>query len=762
MADPRRNTPPPSSPTDDASHHTTVGGAREVPRPPAQPTVEHTIAGTRAPRRTTTSTPNADTLAARYEPGAELGRGGMGVVIEAHDAALRRTVAVKQLAPDARGDAVQAFLDEAQITGQLEHPNIVPVHDVGRDADGRPWLVMKRIQGRALREVIAARKKRSRTIMPRELNEMLDVITRVGEALAFAHDRGVIHRDLKPDNVMVGNHGEVLLMDWGLARPVHGGGSGDQPPVVTTDRRSQQPDVTVDGRVAGTPAYMAPEQADGRTGEIGTASDIFGLGAILYHQLTLEPPYTGDSLMSVLTAARNRDLIAPRRRAPHRGIPLELDAIVMQAMAAEPRDRYRSVADLLDDIAAFRANTPVSALPSTAWRRLIKWTRRRPAAALGAALSLTFVLVLGLVVALLMVQSAEQKRLLDLEAIRLAADAADAKERADRAAQDRIQAELTARDAVIAEWSTLIHQAVGNSGTEMFLAQLTPAQGARYLAAYDRLFRAHREHGVPVTAIDYYHRAVLLAVGTNILAPAMEGLSVALEMKPDLCDGWLAMVMLRVMSGDVPGAAEAAGKALACADNPRARAAALCSRGSVCLMQGDETASRADVNQALREDADYAPAWTMQGAAALRAQQFENALSYYDEAVTRSPESLSTWMSRAMCRIQIFAMTGDASNLDKAHDDLSRAMELGPSVSTPVTARGMIYLARKDFAGALREFRYACAINPGDFIAWIQRAMALIQLKRPDEAREAINKATALCPPAFRPQIDAARRALGD
>ena len=249
----------------------------------------------------------------RYRLQGELARGGMGVVFEAEDTELHRHVAIKVLASEiASADAVERMRAEARTIARLEHPGIVPLHDVGVLPDGRVWYAMKLVRGRTLDELDAP---------PPEL---LRVFQRICEAVAFAHANGVVHCDLKPENVMLGDFGEVLVMDWGVAREIGGLASV----------------------VAGTRGYMAPEQERGNT--VDGATDVFALGAML------------------------RTLLPAR-------LPKPLAAICAKATAAAPRDRYASAGHLADDVTLWLDNRPVSAYRENLIERVNRWLLRNRA-----------------------------------------------------------------------------------------------------------------------------------------------------------------------------------------------------------------------------------------------------------------------------------------------------------------------------------------------------------------------------------------------
>lgn len=271
----------------------------------------------------------------RYEEIDHLGAGGMGVVKRVFDRVLGRDTAMKILDRSESGTVgTLRFLEEAQITGQLDHPGIVPVHDFGIASDGqRSYFTMKLVRGDSLQVLISTHHKFG--LSGRPLEKLLTAFTRVCEAVAFAHARRVVHRDLKPDNILIGSHGQVYVMDWGLAMLL---GSG---------RLSQRR--PGDHEIAGTPSYMAPEQARGHLDDITPRTDVFGLGAVLYAILTGQPPFKAETSIAALARARACDLDVGLLDAA----PPELARITIKAMSKDPEERYPTAEELGRDIEEF-------------------------------------------------------------------------------------------------------------------------------------------------------------------------------------------------------------------------------------------------------------------------------------------------------------------------------------------------------------------------------------------------------------------------
>jgi serine/threonine-protein kinase len=305
-----------------------------------------------------------DLGATKYEILGRIGRGGMATVYRARDRELDREVAIKVPHDAAPSPAESArLLQEARILACLEHPGIVPVHDVGTLPDGRVYYVMKRVQGARLDEHVRTTPS---------LAERLRLFLRIGEPVGFAHAHGVIHRDLKPENVMVGPFGEVLVMDWGVAR-IRGAAAIPGSPTATSALRAAD---TSPGTVLGTPGYMAPEQAVGDLDLIDARTDVYALGGLLYFLLTDRPPNT-------IAADAPSTGAAGGRRSPRqwvRSIPRPLEAICLKALADAPESRYASVEQLSADIARFLERLPVTAYAEGVLERTIRVAAKYQAA----------------------------------------------------------------------------------------------------------------------------------------------------------------------------------------------------------------------------------------------------------------------------------------------------------------------------------------------------------------------------------------------
>ena len=309
-------------------------------------------------------------------------QGGLGAVFVALDRELNREVALKQIL-DHHADDIPSrarFLIEAEITGGLEHPGIVPVYGLGHYGDGRPFYAMRFIRGDSLKEAIAAFHADG-SLEPDAgqrslaLRKLLRRFVDVCNAIDYAHGRGVLHRDLKPGNVIVGKHGETLVVDWGLAKSIGRAETGS-----TSDEHILAPSFssvgaeTLPGSAIGTPAYMSPEQAAGDLERLGPRSDVYSLGATLYCLLTGRPPFQSKDLRAVLGDVQKGAFPQPRQGDP--SIDRALEAVCLKAMALNPEDRHTSARALADDVELWTADEPVSAWREPALIRVRRWMRR--------------------------------------------------------------------------------------------------------------------------------------------------------------------------------------------------------------------------------------------------------------------------------------------------------------------------------------------------------------------------------------------------
>ncbi len=337
---------------------------------------------------------------------SQIGKGGAGSVYRAWDEDLMRQVALKLLhkkyvdpvdGVDAgqRRRAQARFVHEAQLTAQLDHPGIVPLHDFGSTSTGRPYFTMKMVKGKTLGEVMELMHRRSGSW---NLARTLGAFIKACEAIAYAHDKGVIHRDLKPANIMVGKFGEVYVMDWGLLKRVERDERQVSPAITQFADLPASPDldaragdgITDQGDALGTATYMSPEQAVGDLDAVDRCSDIYGLGSILYHILSGSAPFMANGenprVMAIIEAHRNGDgpesldVVAPRA-------PKELRRIAAKAMAYRPDDRYATATDLAGEVIDFIEGRVGKEWASSPVRSSLRWARHRPSAAALAVLT---------------------------------------------------------------------------------------------------------------------------------------------------------------------------------------------------------------------------------------------------------------------------------------------------------------------------------------------------------------------------------------
>jgi serine/threonine-protein kinase len=349
----------------------------------------------------------------RYELLRPHARGGLGQVWVAADRELGREVALKEMHEQHARQPVSLsrFLLEARVTGGLEHPGIVPVYGLGRHPDGRPFYAMRFIQGDSLREAVEHFHRTGRARRPAgeralAFRQLLGRLVDVCDAVEYAHSRGVLHRDLKPANVMLGKYGETLVVDWGLAKLT---GQAEGEAAAESAPGPSDTTLTSPGKVLGTPAYMSPEQAAGRTDQVGPRSDVYSLGATLYFLLTNRAPFPPGEGEDTLARVMRGEFAPPRQ--VKRDVPAALEAVCLKAMALKPEDRYPSPRALANDLEHWLAGEPVGAYrepwSGRTWRRL----KRHRTAVLGAVAALAVAAVsLAVATALLSAKNEELTR----------------------------------------------------------------------------------------------------------------------------------------------------------------------------------------------------------------------------------------------------------------------------------------------------------------------------------------------------------------
>jgi len=664
-----------------------------------------------------------------------LGRGGMGEVLAVRDPELGRSMAAKVALDQLDGPALQKFVLEAQVTGSLEHPGIPPVHELGLTNDGRVYFTMKAVKGCDLAARLAEQRSGAGSAAAR-LPEMLAIFVKVCDTLAYAHAHQVIHRDIKPANIMVGEFGEVLVMDWGLARVL---GDAATPALGTgaiaaeADRRAGGArDLTQDGAILGTPAYMPPEQALGEIDALDARSDVYALGATLYEILTLEPPYAGETVMAVLTQAMDGKVVPPTVRAPRQVIPWELEAVVLKAMAPRPEQRYPSATALKADVLAYLAGQCVDAATYTAGERAVRWVRRHPTATLAAVLLLVLGSLAGGIAVVL------QARARDAQA---RAQGAELLAMAQKGQIDALIEKLGGqrrfeRDAAIAElharWTAARREGIG---FDAFRAGLDAAFAERVERALDALFDANVSYGTTVTAADCFYRGLFRGMRKD-LEGELADYDRALALEPDMLEALGNRGNVRKELGQLDAALADFDRALELhPDDCLTRF----NRGTTLLAAGRPEAAIADFDRALRIRPDYAAALYNRGTARQGLGQLDLAIADFERMLQLDPRSAKALNNRGLIRRNLGQLDlaiadfdrclslepgfGNAlanragalqlqGKLDLALADLERAVQLAPKDAELYFQRGALWKARGELDRALADYDRALALRP--------------------------------------------------
>jgi tetratricopeptide (TPR) repeat protein len=649
----------------------------------------------------------------------EIGRGGMGRVLEAVDEPLGRRVAVKVLLTTG-GDPLQRrrFVEEARITGRLEHPGIAPIYSLGHAPDGSDYFSMKLVAGRNLNDIFNDRQRGDREILRTyTLPRLLSIFERIVETVSYAHAQRVLHRDLKPANIMIGDHGEVWVLDWGLAKAMGPGESKihTATAVVQAAPPAANPELTTPGSSVGTPQYMAPEQARGNPPDVRT--DVFGLGGILYKLLTGLSPHQGPDYMGTLMNAAIGQ-VAPVRATPMgRRAPKALAAIADKCLAAEREERYASADELLADLRAHAAGERIKARPDGLAGVGLRLLRRHYRAAIIVASVATLLLVGWTVAATLL--AAKDRRALEAE--RNAQDA----ERARQAAVAESSARAERRMRAFTPYA---------EATDLLMRGQLPGRAAKLLEealrtdpdfpeAQYALGEAWRLDGLPAQAAPAYLRANELSRKITgkphlqaLLAAGMAYDGAGEYVRSEQCfvqaekegaDQPLALVgrAFRLMHARrVPEARSAAEEALRKAphlwETQFAAGYVLTEMAESGLVPPEPNRSQALAlfRKALELSPRQAEAWVWLARVLHNTGVAENrgeAVRCFDQAIALEPRNGNRYVSRALYRLG----GGDGP---AAAADLQKARDLGAARGLLLHADASVAVRRHDYATAFQ------------------------------------------------------------
>ncbi len=315
----------------------------------------------------------------RYRDFQPLTQGGEAILRTCVDENLGRTVVMKTLQPQFQNLETyqKRFLREARVTAQIPHPATIPVYELSRDSEGNAYFTMKKLRGRDLSDILDKISEGDKaTIEKYPLDSLLNVLIHCSQCLAFAHNQKVVHRDMKPANIMIGDYGEIMVLDWGLAKVWDMEDDEDVDRLIRSGQQAMSGRLTGRGDVQGTPFYMSPEQAV-ETGDVDERTDIYNMGIILFEVLTGESYMSGRNFKEIKRKLQEDPVREPRLVAPHKKIPPELNAICMKALQRSVTDRYQKMSEFSEDLRAALLGNPVSVYHEPIWGRVLKWRDRK-------------------------------------------------------------------------------------------------------------------------------------------------------------------------------------------------------------------------------------------------------------------------------------------------------------------------------------------------------------------------------------------------
>jgi serine/threonine-protein kinase len=714
--------------------------------------------------------PSPPDRAGRYQVEREVARGGMGVVLRAFDPELGRSLAVKVLLDRHRGDPAltRRFLEEARVCGQLQHPGVPPVHDLGELPDGRPFFAMKLVRGHTLAELLRRRRDPGE-----DVGHFLTIFAQVCQAVAYAHSKGVLHRDLKPQNVMVGAFGEVQVMDWGLAKLL-GQATGEvalTDPVgsaVFTTRAAEPDSATQAGAVLGTPAYMAPEQARGQVDHLDERTDVFGLGATLCEVLTGLPPYAAPTPEGVYRQATEGDLGAARGRLAGCGADAQLVRLACACLEFQPARRPRDAGEVARAVAAYQAGVREQLRQAELERASAQVQareerkRRRLVVALAAA-----------VVGLVALGGAAAWRLERQRAERRAEREREREQLRQEVGAALDQVEGMQRRARWTEAKATLDQAagrLGESGPNDLRERVGQAQAdLRLVARLDRIrldrsimvagkfnsaaappaYRAALTgHGLDVTAGDVAELAGRVAA-SPVKGPLVAALDdwAAGEPDPKVRARLLAITRKadpdewrdRFRDPSLWHDARALGRLAARADEARLSPVVLVLLSDFLRRAGGDPVALLRRAQRQYPGEFWLNLLLGEALASGPRARPDEAIGYYRAALAVRPQSAAPYVALGLA----LHAGGDVDGTGAA---FKKATELDPEYDLTRYALGTVLYSRGDRDGAIAEYRKALALNPGHAQAHTNLGLALYARGDRAGAKACFRKALGLDP----------------
>jgi tetratricopeptide (TPR) repeat protein/predicted Ser/Thr protein kinase len=676
----------------------------------------------------------------------ELGRGGMGVVYLAENLGLRRQVALKVLPGGADLEAVERFQLEARAAARVKHPNVVGVHEVGRDGE-RWFLAMDLVDGESLR----ARVQRDGPLEPREAARVVEAIAR---ALHEAHTLGVLHRDVKPHNILLERDGTPLLADFGLARD------------------TGQAGITVTGEVMGTPAYMAPEQAAGDRARVDRRADVYAAGATLYEALTGQPPFQGPTALHILAQVTADAPRPPSSLRP--GLDRELETVVLKCLEKEPAARYDTAGELADDLGRWLRHEPLVARRPGPFARLVKLARRRPMAAAVTALGVT----VGLAAAVAeRAQAVERRR---SEAVR-------ARETEAVRGEALTALEVANLTSSVAERASAFRTALYEARRWMTVARDDPAAAARHLLAvaiaageagriaWPRLENEGYAFALKLSPDDPERKADLTAANDLVRAyelldegrdseGACASAAAVTRLRPRWVEPWILLSRVQLETGDTRAALGSLDEAARLGAAP----AVICYRRAFVLVElKDAPGALRELDRALELHRDWPEALRFRAETRIELGDGSGALADLGRLVALEPDSIRFLCERGDLRQRLGDLEGSdflevtrrapddargwlgvssararAGLLPQARAAAERAVEVAPHLGTAWLGRGRVRLLMGDLEGALADLSEAVRLSPGDPQAALEFA-GLLTSRDPARADEILTQTLA-------------------